>query len=62
MVELLLAAWYEPPAPALGGWLKQRTRWLKYANQAVWNVWHHDTTILNQKGTGVEFVRPISRK
>ncbi|HMG56489.1 MAG TPA: hypothetical protein VK601_23475 [Kofleriaceae bacterium] len=21
----------------------QRTRWLKYANQAVWNVWHHDT-------------------
>jgi putative spermidine/putrescine transport system substrate-binding protein len=21
-------------------------------------MWHHDTTILNQKGTGVEFVRP----
>ena len=21
----------------------QRTRWLRYANQAVWNVWHHDT-------------------
>jgi hypothetical protein len=20
----------------------QRTRWLRYANQAVWNVWHHD--------------------
>lgn len=21
----------------------QRTRWLAYANQAVWNVWHHET-------------------
>jgi hypothetical protein len=21
----------------------QRARWLKYANQAVWNVWHHTT-------------------
>jgi hypothetical protein len=21
----------------------QRTRWLAYADQAVWNVWHHDT-------------------
>src|SRR5258705_8569521 len=21
----------------------KRTRWLAYANQAVWNVWHHDT-------------------
>jgi hypothetical protein len=23
----------------------QKTRWLAYANQAVWNVWHHDTAM-----------------
>ncbi len=25
----------------------QRTRWLALANQAVWNVWHHETAVWN---------------
>lgn len=26
---------------------EQRTRWLAYANQAVWNVWHHEQAAWN---------------
>ncbi|MGE0789070.1 MAG: heparinase II/III family protein [Sandaracinaceae bacterium] len=26
---------------------EQRDRWIAYANQAVWNVWHHDDAVWN---------------